>query len=114
MNNCLFSYGTLQNEEVQLKLFGRVFKGSADTLQGYKTAAIEITDEAFLSKGEQKNQLTAIISEDKNDSIKGMAFEITEGELLLADKYEPVGYRRIKVTLASGKEAWIYVAVETA
>lgn len=113
MSNYLFSYGTLQKEEVQLKLFGRIFKGSADKLQGYKTAAIEITDEAFLSKGEQKNQLTAIISHHKNDTIEGTAFEVTEQELLLADKYEPDGYKRIKVALTSGKEAWIYLAVKT-
>jgi gamma-glutamylcyclotransferase (GGCT)/AIG2-like uncharacterized protein YtfP len=114
MKEYLFSYGTLQQEKVQLELFGRIFQGSGDTLNGYKVAEIEIKDESFLAKGEQKNQLTAIISKDKNDSIKGTVLELTQEELLLADKYEPNNYKRITVVLESGKEAWIYVAVETA
>ena len=113
MKEYLFSYGTLQKEKVQVELFGRILQGSGDMLRGYKAAAIEIRDESFLSKGEQKNQQTAIISKDKNDSIKGTVFEITEEELFAADKYEPDGYKRIKVVLESGKEAWIYVAAET-
>ena len=112
MKEYLFSYGTLQKEKVQMELFGRILQGTADILRGYKASAIEITDESFLSKGEQKNQQTAIFSKDKNDMIRGTAFEITEEELLLADKYEPDGYKRIKVALESGKEAWIYVSVE--
>jgi gamma-glutamylcyclotransferase (GGCT)/AIG2-like uncharacterized protein YtfP len=109
MKQYLFSYGTLQKDKTQLELFGKTLQGSVDVLRGYKTAAIEITDEAFLAKGEQKQQLIAIISEDKNDLIKGTVLEITEDELLLADRYEPEGYKRIQVVLESGKQAWIYV-----
>ena len=112
MNQFLFSYGTLQKEKVQIELFGRILQGSGDTLIGYKVSTIEIKDESFLLKGEQKYQLTAVISKD-NDNIKGTVFEITEEELRLADKYEPVNYKRVKVVLESGKEAWIYIAAET-
>ncbi len=112
MNQYLFSYGTLQKEKVQIELFGRILQGSGDTLIGYKVSTIEIKDESFLLKGEQKYQLTAVISKD-NDNIKGTVFEITEEELRLADKYEPVNYKRVKVVLESGKEAWIYIAAET-
>lgn len=114
MKEWLFSYGTLQKEKVQIELFGRIFLRSPDVLRGYKVATIEITDEGFLSKGEEKDQLTAIISKDKNDIIKGTVLELIKEELLLADKYEPDNYKRIKVTLESGKEAWLYVAVEIA
>lgn len=112
MNQYLFSYGTLQKEKVQIELFGRILQGSGDTLIGYKVSTIEIKDESFLLKGEQKYQLTAGISKD-NDNIKRTVFEITEEELRLADKYEPVNYKRVKVVLESGKEAWIYIAAET-
>ena len=112
MNQYLFSYGTLQKEKVQIELFGRILQGSGDTLIGYKVSTIEIKDESFLLKGEQKYQLTAVISKD-NDNIKGTVFEITEEELRLADKYEPVNYKRVKVVLESGKEAWVYIAAET-
>jgi gamma-glutamylcyclotransferase (GGCT)/AIG2-like uncharacterized protein YtfP len=111
MMEYLFSYGTLQNEKVQKELYGRILSGSGDTLRGFKTSSIEIQDEFFLSRGEQKYQLVANISNDKNDAIKGTVFEITEKELLLTDKYEPGGYKRIQVELESGKKAWTYVTI---
>jgi gamma-glutamylcyclotransferase (GGCT)/AIG2-like uncharacterized protein YtfP len=112
MSENLFSYGTLQKETVQLELFGRLLTGAKDVLEGYKLASIEITDEAFLAKGEEKFQWTLIRSNDNADLIEGTAFEISGEELLLADKYEPENYKRVKVTLLSGKKAWIYVADE--
>jgi gamma-glutamylcyclotransferase (GGCT)/AIG2-like uncharacterized protein YtfP len=107
----IFSYGTLQQERTQVALFGRVLPGAGDTLTGYKIATIEITDKAFLSKGEDKYQRTLVPSDDKNDTIKGTVLEVSGEELLVADTYEPVNYKRIKVKLASGKEAWIYIAI---
>lgn len=110
MAEYLFSYGTLQKENVQLKLFKRLLIGTKDILPGYKTSSIEIKDKTFLSKGEQNIQQTAIPSNDKNDTIEGTVFEISTTELLIADKYEPGNYKRIKVKLLSGKKVWIYVA----
>jgi gamma-glutamylcyclotransferase (GGCT)/AIG2-like uncharacterized protein YtfP len=109
MKEYIFSYGTLQKEKTQLELFGRTLPGSADNLRGYKNEVIEIKDEVFLAKGEGKYQSIAIHTKDENDFIKGSVFEITEEELLVADKYEPGGYVRIQVMLESGKKAWIYV-----
>jgi hypothetical protein len=40
----------------------------------------------------------------------GVVFEATIEELACADAYEDADYRRIQVTLASGREAWLYVA----
>ncbi len=104
----LFSYGTLQKEKVQIELFGRILNGAKDILKGYEISAVEITDESFLAKGEAKFQKTVIPSKD--GFIEGTVFEISEAELVLADEYEPENYKRIKVALGSGKEAWIYVA----
>ena len=110
MRDHLFSYGTLQNNQVQIDLFGRILSGSKDILQGFKLAVIEITDEVFLSRGEQNTQRIAIATGDPQDQIEGMVFEVTVNELLHADKYEPNDYKRVKVTLASGKQAWVYAA----
>jgi gamma-glutamylcyclotransferase (GGCT)/AIG2-like uncharacterized protein YtfP len=110
MNELLFSYGTLQKTNVQLQLFGRVLKGSADTLQGYTLATIEIKDENFLLNGEDTYQQTLVPSNNSTDRIKGIVFEITDEELLLSDQYEPSNFKRSKVKLQSGKEAWIYTA----
>ncbi len=111
MPEYLFSYGTLQKDKTQLDLFGRLLKGSKDVLKGYKLSPIEIKDKKFLAKGEEKIQLTVIATNNHNDGIEGTALELTEEELLFADKYEPDNYKRIKVILQSGKEAWIYVAI---
>ncbi|MFI5188555.1 MAG: gamma-glutamylcyclotransferase family protein [Chitinophagales bacterium] len=112
MKEYLFSYGTLQKGKVQAELFGRILQGSTDALSGYKVVTIEIKDQSFLSKGEEKYQSTVIISDNKDDQIKGTVLEITEEELQVADNYEPNNYKRIKVVLESGKKAWIYIADE--
>jgi gamma-glutamylcyclotransferase (GGCT)/AIG2-like uncharacterized protein YtfP len=109
MKEYLFSYGTLQRANIQIDLFGRSLAGSDDVLRGYKVSTIEITDETFLSRGEGKYQKTLIVS-GSNDIVSGTVLEINGEELLIADKYEPDNYQRIKVRLESGKEAWIYVA----
>jgi gamma-glutamylcyclotransferase (GGCT)/AIG2-like uncharacterized protein YtfP len=110
MREYLFSYGTLQKDEVQLKLFGRLLTGTRDVLKGCKISTIEVKDTSFLSKGEEKYQLTAIISDDKRDTIEGTVFEISDKELTLADLYEPDEYKRVVVVLESGKQAWVYIA----
>ncbi len=112
MKENLFSYGTLQKERVQLKLFGRLLNASKDRLKGYKLSSIEIKDKTFLSKGEQNIQLTLIPSNNKNDTIEGTVLDISEEELLLADNYEPDNYKRVEVELASGRKAWVYMAVK--
>lgn len=94
-----------------MKLYGRILEGSVDILKGYTTTTIRILDEAFLSRGEQKQQQTAMKSDSQTDSIKGTVFEITVDELLLSDSYEPENYKRINVVLESGRESWIYLAM---
>ena len=104
----LFSYGTLQKEDVQMAVFGRTLDGRTDVLRGYKVCSIEIKDETFISRGEQRMQRTATVSDA--DTVDGMVFEISEQELLVADIYEPTEFKRTRVTLASGKHSWIYIA----
>jgi gamma-glutamylcyclotransferase (GGCT)/AIG2-like uncharacterized protein YtfP len=106
----IFSYGSLQNENVQMKLFGRIFNGNKDVLKHYQIMVIEIEDQAFISKGEGKFQKTLTFSNNPDDLIEGTVLEVHEEELLLADRHEPDNYRRIKVELHSGKQAWVYTA----
>ncbi|MGW1937929.1 hypothetical protein [Streptomyces goshikiensis] len=40
----LFSYGTLQLEQVQLARFGRLLEGAPDALPGYTTSVVRIAD----------------------------------------------------------------------
>ncbi len=110
MKENLFSYGTLQKEKVQLELFGRLLNGAKDILIGYQLSSIEIKDESFLSKGEEKFQKTLVPTKNDADIVEGTVFEISEDEVRLADKYEPKNYKRYKVVLRSAKEAWVYLA----
>jgi len=43
------------------------------------------------------------------DRVPGTVFEVSDDELARADDYEVDAYRRIAVTLASGRDAWVYV-----
>jgi len=109
MTEYLFSYGTLQDGEVQLELFGRQLIGHKDVLNGYKTSEIELDEEGFVGFSEQGKYSIASVSDDENDAIDGTALEVAGDELLVADEYEPEEYKRVSVTLGSGKQAWIYL-----
>lgn len=105
----LFSYGTLQDDNVQLETFGRVLNGYKDFLVGYKLDYIEIFDKEVLKKSGQRFHPILSYSGEKNDKVQGVLFEITEEELKKADEYEVADYKRIKITFESGKDGFIYV-----
>jgi gamma-glutamylcyclotransferase (GGCT)/AIG2-like uncharacterized protein YtfP len=107
----LFSYGTLQLPKVQLATFGRLLDGQKDELVGFEKTYIPIGDpqvEAELGETRYAN----VVFNGRDDSrVAGAVFEITEEELASSDQYEePALYKRIAVTLASGKDAWVYVS----
>lgn len=106
----LFSYGTLQTEEVQLATFGRRLEGQPDSLAGYCLMTIQILDQDFVAKSgaTQRNiQFTGVSS----DLVEGTVFTVTRQELEQADAYEPAEYKRVRVQLRSGLSAWVYLNV---
>lgn len=105
----LFSYGTLQQEDVQRSTFGRRLEGAADSLPGFATAMVEITDEAVLAASGKRFHPIVARSGDPADRVEGTVFLITPAELEAADAYEVGDYRRIAVVLASGLKAFVYV-----
>jgi len=106
----LFSYGTLQQEEVQLANFGRVLSGNKDTLQRYVVGEIEITDERVIREsGKAVHPILQFIG-NFSDEVLGTVFELTESELAQADDYEVNDYVRVAVKLKSGTECWVYAA----
>jgi gamma-glutamylcyclotransferase (GGCT)/AIG2-like uncharacterized protein YtfP len=106
----LFSYGTLQKTSVQVATFGRALKRRADALPGYRIAEVAIIDPAIRVASGLSHNANAVPSPDPTDLVNGTVLEITEQELHAADKYEaPADYQRIRVTLQSGNQAWIYV-----
>ncbi|MGH6827999.1 MAG: gamma-glutamylcyclotransferase family protein [Rhizomicrobium sp.] len=104
----LFSYGTLQQENVQIASFGRALKGVPDALPGFRREMIEITDaEVFCVSGERFHPI--LVPSAASDEIAGMVFEVTDAELRRADAYEVADYMRIRAKLKSGLEAFVYV-----
>jgi len=105
----LFSYGTLQQETVQLANFGRRLSGTPDAVQGYKMTSVRITDAAVVAtSGLAVHRI--LIPGGPLDTVEGVVFEVSPEELLSADDYEADDYKRVKVKLRSGTEAWVYVA----
>ena len=105
----LFSYGTLQQQKVQLAMFGRLLIGQADELVAFEESLFEVTDPEFVRESGKSLHAIVRFNGQSDSRVAGMVFEVTEDELLLADNYEPPGYKRVSTTLASGKEAWVYV-----
>ncbi|MBV8059915.1 MAG: gamma-glutamylcyclotransferase [Alphaproteobacteria bacterium] len=105
----LFSYGTLQQENVQLSTFKRKLQGQADCLTGFCEEYVEIRDPAVLAASRKKYHPILIYSGDTEDSVSGTVYLITDEELLLADQYEVADYMRVEVQLNSGLKAWVYV-----
>ena len=106
----LFSYGTLQDTDVQIANFGRELTGREDALPGYTRRMVAIDDPNEVELSGQSHYANAEPSCNLEDTVSGTVFEITEQELAAADKYEETAeYRRIFVTLRSGNQAWVYV-----
>jgi gamma-glutamylcyclotransferase (GGCT)/AIG2-like uncharacterized protein YtfP len=105
----LFSYGTLQQPEVQLANYGRLLTGAPDALRGYRLAPLAISDPHVIALSGKAMHTIARSSGSPEDRVEGALFEINEDELAATDAYEVDVYARIEVTLESGKMAWVYV-----
>ena len=99
----LLAYGTLKDKEIQEKIFGRVLKGTPDKLIGYSLSRIPIEEEFGIIH-------YPIIKQTQNpeDSIDGICYQLNDRDLELADKYEGMHYKRIKVQLHSNQIAWVF------
>jgi gamma-glutamylcyclotransferase (GGCT)/AIG2-like uncharacterized protein YtfP len=99
----LFTYGTLQNDDIQETIFGRQLQGTPETLIGYVIKEIQIEEEFGIVH-------YPIIMETNNpeDTIKGIVYEINSNDLRQADLYEGLHYKRVEVHLQSNEIAWAY------
>ncbi|SEL59080.1 Gamma-glutamyl cyclotransferase, AIG2-like [Maribacter orientalis] len=96
----LFTYGTLQEREVQLGVFSRPLTGFEDELPLYILSDKKVAD----------LYPTLHYTGQQEDSIKGQVYTLSHQELQKADIYEGEAYERIQIQLASGKNAWAYIA----
>jgi gamma-glutamyl AIG2-like cyclotransferase len=105
----LFTYGTLQQEAVQLSTFGRKLAGQTDTLVGYRLVMVRIEDEDFVRESGTADHRNVQFTGDPSDAVEGIVFDVTQSELEQSDAYEPSGYRRTLVQMQSGLNAWVYL-----
>lgn len=106
----LFSYGTLQMDQVQLDTFGRKLQGASDSLVGYELSKVEITDPKVLASSGEKFHPILSYTGKSTDRVAGTRFSISAEELARADDYEVSDYKRELAECESGEKAWVYVA----
>ena len=109
----LFSYGTLQQEAVQLATFGRRLEGSPNAIVGFQLAVFRVDDPEFIAKSGKADHAIVRFTGSDSDRVNGMVIEVTDEELAKSDSYEPSGYTRVEATLASGGRAWVYAATDS-
>ncbi len=106
----LFSYGTLQQDAVQLSTFGRPLAGHPDALPGFEQSFVPVEDPQILAAGGRTQHANVTFTGSSDSRVNGTVFEITDAELAAADRYEQLAaYERIAAVLASGKQAWVYI-----
>ena len=106
----LFTYGTLQNPDVQLDMFGRLLDGEDDVLPGFTVDYAEIEDLRVIDVSGSTVHPIVRATGNPLDKVVGKVMRLTDDELDAADEYEVTLYRRASVVLSSGRAAWVYVA----
>lgn len=99
----VFTYGTLQNKEVQVGVFSRLLTGIDDVLSHHKITTKKVAD----------RYPTLEQTTNHTDRLSGKVYTLSQEELAKADHYEGEAYKRIEVTLVSGNRAWVYTATNT-
>ena len=103
----LFSYGTLQQPQVQDTVLGHRPQGWPDSLPHHRLEWITITDRAVVDlSGTDRHPM--LVADPTAEPVEGTAWHLTGNDLASTDDYEVDSYRRIEVTLASGTVAWVY------
>jgi gamma-glutamylcyclotransferase (GGCT)/AIG2-like uncharacterized protein YtfP len=110
----LFSYGTLQQDDVQLSTFGRLLHGERDDLLGAEPSLVRIEDPQAVAATGRTHHANVTFNDRNESHVSGALFEVTDKELAQADRYEQrADYKRVTARLASGREAWVYVSARS-
>ncbi len=109
----LFSYGTLQNEDVQRDVLGKVLPGQADRLPFYDQSVLEVVNGGRAEASGTARYLLAHYSGRHTDVLQGTAYPVTAADLRRTDKFQGPAYKRIASVLGSGVCAWVYVDVRS-
>ena len=94
MKAYLFSYGTLQEDHIQLMLFGQILNTQVDSLSGY------VTLNDFFGYPR--------LVEFERGIVYGKVLEIDETEIPLVDRYESEAYERKEIETDKGRKVYVY------
>lgn len=94
----LFTYGTLRDADIGRALFGGRPERVPDVLEGYAKTTTTIQGMAYPN-----------IAPAGGMSVEGDVIDIDEDTLRRVDGYESETYQRMRVHLASGTKAWVYI-----
>lgn len=99
MHDAVFVYGTLMDARIRFEILGYDTLAQPDALLGFTLGQIQIGNTSYpiLDKSEE------------GMPISGLVFYTNGNGLSLLDEYETKEYRRIRVKLVSGRNAWVYV-----
>ena len=104
----LFSYGTLQQESVQLATFGRRLNGRRDELVGFALSTQRVEDPAFVAASGKADHAIVHFTGRSDDRVAGTVLDVTDEELAMSDAYEPAGWERLSGMVVSGARVWVY------
>jgi gamma-glutamylcyclotransferase (GGCT)/AIG2-like uncharacterized protein YtfP len=111
----IFSYGSLQEEAVQLSVYGRVLRGEPDELLHCRSERIAVPQWHKAATAGVTHYANVVFVHESDDRVAGTLLELTDAELADSDRYEQeADYARILATLASGRRAWVYVSAADA
>jgi len=97
----LFVYGALKDPEFQKKIFGRAVQGVPDVLPGYVRSSIEVNGNTY-----------PVAMPNEKGEMDGLVIMIGPDEMAHIEAFEETTYEKKRVTLKSGRQAWVYVASE--
>jgi hypothetical protein len=80
----LFSYGTLQQQGVQLSTFGRPLDGQKDELVGFEATRVPIVDPQAAAASGTTHHANVMFTGRHDSRVGGTVFEITDEELAAA------------------------------
>ena len=106
----LFSYGSLQQEDVQLSTFGRRLIGQRDELCGFEPGLVKIDDPQMAAALGRSHHANVVFTGRDDSRVAGIAFAVDDAELARVDRYEAeFSYERVDAELGSGRRAWVYI-----
>jgi gamma-glutamylcyclotransferase (GGCT)/AIG2-like uncharacterized protein YtfP len=107
----LFSYGSLQEQAVQLSVYGRALRGEPDELMHCVREHIAVPSWHKAAASGVTHYANVVFQPESDSRVAGTVLELTDAELVASDAYEQdADYVRVMTTLASGRRAWVYVS----